>query len=44
VCKRVERVGKREVVLGSINPEFGSIVIPRDERLVVGVVRMVWRE
>jgi hypothetical protein len=44
VCKRVEKVGKREVLLGSINPEFGSIVIPRDERLVVGVVRMVWRE
>jgi hypothetical protein len=43
VCKRVERVGKREVVLGSINSEFGSVAIPRDERLVVGVVRLVWR-
>lgn len=43
VCKRVEKVGRREVVLGSINPAFDSIVIPRDERLVVGAVRMVWR-
>ncbi|MFL5605498.1 MAG: helix-turn-helix transcriptional regulator [Gemmatimonadaceae bacterium] len=43
VCKRVERIGKREVVLGSINPEFGPVAIPRDERLVVGVVRLVWR-
>jgi hypothetical protein len=43
VCKRVERVGKREVMLGSINPEFGSVAIPRDERLMVGVVRLVWR-
>jgi hypothetical protein len=43
VCKRVERVGKREVLLGSINPEFGSVAIPRDERLMVGVVRLAWR-
>jgi SOS-response transcriptional repressor LexA len=43
VCKRVEKVGRREVVLGSINPEFGSVVIPRHERLVVGTVRVVWR-
>jgi hypothetical protein len=43
VCKRIERVGKREVVLGSINPEFDSVAIPRDERLMVGVVRLVWR-
>lgn len=43
VCKRVERIGKREVMLGSINPEFDAVAIPRDERLVVGVVRLVWR-
>ena len=43
VCKRVERVGARDVVLGSINPACGSVTIPRDERLVVGTVRVAWR-
>lgn len=43
VCKRVERIGRREIVLASINAEHGSVVIPRDERLIVGTVRLAWR-
>ncbi len=43
VCKRVERIGRREIVLSSINVEHGSVVIPRDERLIVGTVRLAWR-
>jgi SOS-response transcriptional repressor LexA len=43
VCKRVERVGKREVLLTSLDPAYGTVTIPRDERLVVGTVRLVWR-
>lgn len=42
VCKRVERVGRREVVLASLNPAYGTVMIPRDERLVVGTVRAAW--
>lgn len=44
VCKRVERIGRREVVLASLNREHGDVTIPRDERLVVGTVRMAWSE
>jgi hypothetical protein len=43
VCKRVERVGRREVLLASLDPGYGTVTIPRDERLVVGTVRLVWR-
>jgi hypothetical protein len=43
VCKRVERVGRREVLLASLDPAYGTVTIPRDERLVVGTVRLVWR-
>jgi SOS-response transcriptional repressor LexA len=43
VCKRIERVGKREVLLTSLDPAYGTVTIPRDERLVVGTVRLVWR-
>jgi phage repressor protein C with HTH and peptisase S24 domain len=42
VCKRVHRVGRREVELASLNPAFGAVTIPRDERLVVGTVRAAW--
>jgi SOS-response transcriptional repressor LexA len=43
VCKRVERIGAREVVLASLNPAFPDVTIPRDERLIVGTVRAAWR-
>jgi hypothetical protein len=43
VCKRVERLGRREVLLGSLNPEYDAVTIPRDDRLIVGTVRLVWR-
>ena len=43
VCKRVERVGRKEVLLASLDADYGTVTIPRDERLVVGTVRMVWR-
>ena len=43
VCKRVERVGRRAVLLSSLNPAHGTVTIPRDDRLVVGTVRLVWR-
>jgi SOS-response transcriptional repressor LexA len=43
VCKRVERIGRREVLLASLDASYGTLVIPRDERLVVGTVRLAWR-
>jgi hypothetical protein len=43
VCKRVERVGRKEVLLASLDASYGTVTIPRDERLVVGTVRIVWR-
>ena len=43
VCKRVERVGRREVLLASLDAAYGTDTIPRDERLIVGTVRLVWR-
>jgi SOS-response transcriptional repressor LexA len=43
VCKRVERIGAREVVLASLNPAYAGVTIPRDERLIVGTVRAAWR-
>jgi hypothetical protein len=43
ICKRVERMGRREVLLASIDEAFGTVTIPRDERLIVGTVRLVWR-
>lgn len=43
LCKRVERVGRREVVLGSIDPAYGALSIPRDGRLILGTVRVAWR-
>jgi Peptidase S24-like len=43
VCKRVERVGRREILLSSLDAAYGTVTIPRDDRLVVGTVRLVWR-
>ena len=43
LCKRVERVGRRELLLASLDPAYGTVTIPRDERLIVGTVRLVWR-
>jgi hypothetical protein len=43
VCKRVERVGRRELLLASLDAAYGTVTIPRDERLIVGTVRLVWR-
>lgn len=43
VCKRVERVGRKEVLLSSLDAAYGTVTIPRDARLVVGTVRIVWR-
>jgi SOS-response transcriptional repressor LexA len=43
VCKRVEKIGRRTIHLASLNPEHGAVTIPRDERLIVGTVRLVWR-
>lgn len=43
VCKRVEKIGRRDVVLASLNPACGTVTIPRDERLIVGTVRVAWR-
>jgi hypothetical protein len=43
VCKRVERVGRREVLLVSLDPSYGTVTIPRDDSLVVGTVRLAWR-
>jgi len=43
VCKRVERIGAREVVLASLNPAYPEVTIPHDERLIVGTVRAAWR-
>jgi len=43
VCKRVDRVGRKEVLLASLDAAYGTMTIPRDARLVVGTVRIVWR-
>ncbi|HET9011036.1 MAG TPA: S24 family peptidase, partial [Gemmatimonadaceae bacterium] len=43
LCKRVERVSRRELLLASLDPAYGTVTIPRDERLIVGTVRLVWR-
>jgi phage repressor protein C with HTH and peptisase S24 domain len=42
VCKRVERIGRRDVLLASLNRACDDVTIPRDERLIVGTVRVVW--
>ena len=42
VCKRVERVGRKQVELASLEPGRPPIVIPRDSSLVLGTVLLVW--
>jgi SOS-response transcriptional repressor LexA len=42
VCKRVRRVGRTSIELASLAPGRAPIVIPRDARLVVGTVMLVW--
>ena len=42
VCKRVRRVGRTSIELASLAPGRPPIVIPRDSRLVVGTVMLVW--
>ena len=42
VCKRVSRVRRESIELASLAPGRPPIVIPRDRRLVVGTVMLVW--
>lgn len=42
VCKRVSRVGRTSIELASLAPGLPPIAIPRDARLVVGTVMLVW--
>jgi SOS-response transcriptional repressor LexA len=42
VCKRVSRVRRTSIELASVAPDRPSILIPRDARLVVGTVMLVW--
>lgn len=42
VVKRVGRLRRATIELLSLNPDFPPIIIPRDERLIVGKVVMRW--
>jgi len=42
VCKRVHRVRRSTIELASLAPGRPTITIPRDARLVLGTVLMVW--
>lgn len=42
VCKQVLHVRRDTIVLGSIEPGRPPITIPRDPRLIVGTVVLVW--
>lgn len=42
VCKRVSRVRRTSIELASLAPGRPAIAIPRDVRLVVGTVMLVW--
>ena len=42
VCKRVSRVRRDSIELASLAPGRPPVVIPRDARLVVGTVMLVW--
>jgi hypothetical protein len=44
VVKRLDRLDRRRVVLGSFNPAFSPIVVPRDPARVLGTVIMRWCE
>jgi len=43
VCKRVRRVEGAVIELDSLAPDGPAFVLPRDDRLVLGTVVMVWR-
>lgn len=42
VVKRVAWVGRTQLRLASLNPEYPPITVPRDERTVIGQVVLVW--
>ena len=42
VCKRVRRVTRTAVELESLAPDRPLLTIPRDARLIVGTVVLVW--
>jgi hypothetical protein len=42
VCKRVRRIRREAIELASLAPGRPAIVIPRDPRLIVGTVMLVW--
>jgi SOS-response transcriptional repressor LexA len=42
VCKRVSRVRRASIELASLAPGRAPIAIPRDARLIVGTVMLVW--
>jgi phage repressor protein C with HTH and peptisase S24 domain len=42
VCKRVRRIGRASIELESLAPGRPAIFIPRDARLIVGTVMLVW--
>ncbi|HYD54276.1 MAG TPA: S24 family peptidase [Gemmatimonadaceae bacterium] len=42
VCKRVHRVRRATIELASLAPDRPLITIPRDARLILGTVLMVW--
>lgn len=42
VCKKVERLTATDVVLASLAPDGPRVVIPRDPRLIIGTVVMIW--
>jgi SOS-response transcriptional repressor LexA len=42
VCKRVDEAGPHRLVLGSLEPGHGRVVLPGDPALVVGTVVAAW--
>ena len=42
VCKVVTRIRARSIELGSLDPSRAPITIPRDPRLLIGTVVVVW--
>lgn len=41
-AKKTGRLTRTHIELISLNPDFAPVVIPRDERLVIGTVVMLW--
>jgi phage repressor protein C with HTH and peptisase S24 domain len=42
VCKVVQRIRSATIELASIDPTRPPVIIPRDDRLIVGMVVLVW--